>query len=75
MQRNLVSPRQKKRLLDGSGLLSITGLVVLLAVGLQSVQGHTHTHTAEDHGYENFTCEVRDSDWALVSCAGSATHM
>ena len=41
--------------------LSITVLVVLLAVGPQSVQGRTRV-------YENYVCTIRDLDDALLSC-------
>ena len=46
------------------------GLVVLLAVGPQSVQGRTAT----DHA-GNCACEIRDSDNELLSCTGSGTQL
>ena len=39
----------------------MTGLVVLLAIGPQSVQGRTVT-------FQNYVCTIRDSDNELVSC-------
>ena len=52
-------------------MMSITSLVVLLAVGPQSVQGRTFTdHTG------NYVCTIRDSDNALLSCAtGSGSSL
>ena len=44
------------------------GLVVLLAVGPQSVQGRTATSG-------DYACEIRDSDNELLSCTGSGTHL
>ena len=44
------------------------GLVVLLAVGPQSVQGRTVTDDSN-------ACEIRDSDNELLSCTGSGTQL
>ena len=44
------------------------GLVVLLAVGPQSVQGRAATSG-------NYACEIRDSDNELLSCTGSGTRL
>ena len=49
-------------------MMSMMGLVVLLAVGPQSVQGRTVT-------YENYVCTIRDSDNELVSCTGSGENL
>ena len=46
------------------------GLVVLLAVGPQSVQGRT---VRDRHG--DYDCEIRDSDNELLSCTGSGTGL
>ena len=62
--------RQQPILLSASVVMSITGLVVLLAGGPQSVQGRTATD-----GYRNYLCAIRDSDNELVSCAGSGTSL
>ena len=51
-------------------MMSITGLVVLLAVGPQSAQGRTATVAAG-----NYACTIRDSDNELLSCAGSGTTL
>ena len=48
--------------------LSIMGLVVLLAVGPQSALGRTVI-------YNDYTCTIRDSDDALVSCTGSGSTL
>ena len=44
------------------------GLVVLLAVGPQSVQGRTVTHSG-------YTCTIHDSNNTLLSCAGSGSDL
>ena len=55
--------------------LSITGLVVLLAVGPQSVLGRnvtTHLNYGTTRtGAGDFACMIRDSDNELVSCTCS----
>ena len=52
-----------------SAVRSMTaGLVVLLAVGPQSVQGRNVT-------YDNYVCTIRDSDNELVSCTGSGPFL
>ena len=49
-------------------MMSMTGLVVLLAVGPQSVQGRNFT-------FDNWLCTIRDSDDELVSCTGNGTSL
>ena len=49
-------------------MMSITGLVVLLAVGPQSAQGRTARNG-------NYACTIRDSDNRLHSCVGSGTAL
>ena len=46
----------------------MTGLVVLLAVGPQSVQGRTVIHG-------DYVCTIRTSDNELVSCTGSGSQL
>ena len=48
----------------------MTGLVVLLAVGPQSVQGQSRNVT-----YQNYVCTIRYIDYELVSCTGSGTNL
>ena len=60
----------RKPILLSAVMMSMTGLVVLLAVGPQSVQGRTFTHGS--HGRDgNYTCTISDSDDELVSCTCS----
>ena len=46
------------------------GLVVLLAVGPQSVQGRSAT----DRSGNRHVCTIRDSDDELLSCTGSRNY-
>ena len=73
MQNRLANPRRRSRdlkspLLPPSGVsvltLVIMGLIVLLAVGPQSALGRIIITAG-------YNCTIRDSDDALLYCAGS----
>ena len=68
LQQKMMGSRQPILSAHKVVMMSITGLVVLLAVGPQSVQGRTVT-------YANYVCTIRDSDNELVFCTGSGSTL